>query len=140
MNFRQISLNSLRYILFLTSLMAGYSFADVYKCVDNAGRVFYQNNECGDHATELGKIRTGGPEQSRNDKRTSLNTNKIILNKNLLSNSDFENHLIKWKFKSDVSWRTGIGVNGSAAVQIHARKPPDNKYIYETVVSTVPSE
>lgn len=137
MNLKEQVLMLLRFfLLVVVGFFAGSVSADIYKCADKNGRVFYQNEECGDGATKLGKIRAAGSGsgQQQNGNKSDA-ANESILNKNLLSNSGFENHLIKWKFKTDVTWRAGIGTNGSAALQLHARKPPDDKYIHETVVS-----
>lgn len=124
-----------RIVLFSTVIfIAGSLYAEVYKCVGNDRLVTYQTEACDEAATELGKIHVAAPEQKEDDKKEAV-IKQSILNKNLLNNPDFENHLIHWKFKTDVAWRDGIGLNGTAVLQLHARKPPDNKYIHETVVS-----
>lgn len=138
------------FFIVMNSLVSS-ALADVYKCADKNGKVFYQNEPCGDGATELGKIRTDKTVPKRHtptsdssldqssQKSTASSTEKpvgnSILQKNLLSNPGFENNLARWSYKDDVKWQPGKGQFGSSALKIHARKPPDDKYIHETIVS-----
>lgn len=106
--------------------LAPISHAGVFKCFDNFGNTIYKDTEC-ESNERLDKIieieATIYPEIDSGP-----------LGKNLLLNNLFENKLSDWRVPLGALWSVNGGVNNSGALVIHASKPPDDKFIYETVV------
>lgn len=135
---------SLCSFVFLTIFFTGYANANTYKCLDEQGRVFYQQNPC--DTVDAQPYRVDGftkptpadkqqAPQSTEVRQIPTAQNMNALGSNLLRNPDFEQQLSHWYTVSDANWLPDRGENGSGVLLIQARKPPEDKYIHETVVA-----
>lgn len=119
-------------VLFILAF-ANNAFSDIYKCVDVEGHVVFQPAACSGQSRKAEKIdieRLLGKQNhvTAPEKRNSA------LRKNLLRNPKFEQQLDGWQVPADAHWLPEQGVNGSGVLQLAARKPPEDKYIHETIV------
>lgn len=123
-----------RSIIVLLSLVAVPSvFADIYKCIDPDGHMVFQPAECSGQSRPAGKVDVERLLGKQNSVATQTHVDSA-LRKNLLHNPKFEQHLDSWQVPADVQWLPDRGVNGTGVLQISARKPPEDKYIHETVI------
>jgi hypothetical protein len=121
---------SLAVLLFTVPLSA---VADIYKCTDKDGHVVFQPVPCGKRSEQAEQIDVERLLAGQNRMSLPIQTSSI-LNKNLLRNAAFEQQLGNWLVPTDAHWLPAQGVNGSGVLQLAAPKPPDDKYIHETVV------
>lgn len=124
----------MRGVVFIVLLFTAQAHADIYQCVDKNGHVVFQPVACGPDSQSSKKIELDRLLKKQN-RVADPHTANTMLNKNLLSNSAFENELVNWKTQRDVHWLADAGLNNSGVLQMAARKPPQDKYIHETVVS-----
>lgn len=126
----------MKQILFLIGIafITPVSHAAFFQCTNYAGETVFKDSECSDDETLEQKI---DPESlsNRNSVFTPVVDNSNPLGKNLLKNSAFENKLLDWIIPLGVTWSSNGGSNNSGALMIQASKPPDDKYIHETVVA-----
>lgn len=109
------------------------AIADIYKCVDVEGHVVFQPAACSGQSRKAEKIDVERLLGKQNH-ATVLENPDSALHKNLLRNAGFERQLDGWQVPADTYWLPEQGVNGSGVLQLAAGKPPEDKYIHETVV------
>lgn len=117
----------------LLVMCTGNAFADVYKCVDKQGHIVFQPVECAADAKTAEKINIDSLLSGQNRVVDDHQSSSPPLT-NLLLNADFEQQLSHWRVPVDTKWFPAHGINSSGVLQLSARKPPDDKYIHETVV------
>jgi len=117
-------------IAFFTPL----SHAAFYECTNKAGETIFKDSECDDSETLNQRI---DPESlsKKHSVFTPVVDDSNPLGKNLVLNADFEDQLIDWVVPLGALWSSNGGIRNSGGLIIHADKPPEDKYIHETVVS-----
>lgn len=130
---RQIMTKEIKIIFLSAYLIAGNAHADVYTCVDQYGRTYFQQTECEGNTSHVDRVSEDRLVGKQNSVSFGKNT-KTIDGKNLLLNPDFEKVLDNWQVATEAKWFEHHGTNGSGVLQLHAKKPPQDKYIHETVV------
>lgn len=107
--------------------------AEVFECVDAAGRTVYRDAQCKADEELKQEIDILALE-----KKTNVSTPQIDdsgpLGKNLLKNPSFENKLVDWQVPLGAVWSSNQGVHNSGGLIIQAEIPPDDQYIHETTV------
>ena len=104
--------------------------ARVFKCSDDNGNIIFTDRECKTGEALIDNI----DKTILTTNTTSLNIEESPLGKNILLNPSFENKLIDWLVPLGAHWTNNGGINSSAGLIIHASKPPDDRFIYETTV------
>ncbi len=119
--------------IFSLFVVTTLSHAEVYECVDEAGRTIYRDAQCA-----AGEVLKQEINFLALEKKTNVSTPHVDdsgpLGKNLLKNPAFENKLIDWKIPLGANWSNNQGAHGSGGLIIQAEIPPDDKYIHETTV------
>lgn len=100
-------------------LSASVSSAEIFRCVDDAGRTVFKDKKCNESEELIKTLGETGQVKLPDD--------------NLLQNSAFEKELTGWTVEEGIRWADTGGVDGGGALVIQAKKPPEDKYIYETV-------
>ena len=115
------------------ALIATSADADIFQCIDAAGKTIFKDSECGTNEVLMKTIKA-----SETDTRTNAIALHIeedgVLGINLINNSTFEDKLIDWKIPLGAFWSNSQGHNSSGALILQAKKPPDDQFIHETVV------
>lgn len=139
--------------LFLSSFLMLSSVArvDASQCINNTGEIIIREGACPENEHSANNNKLSLRQRAENlykaamlklDKYLSsasriespVTENPIVKSKNLLKNAAFENQLTAWQVPQDALWAADKGILESGALTLHARLPPDNKYIYETTV------
>lgn len=119
---------------FMFTILSSVAHSEIFKCRDLDGTVIYKDSECG--VNELLQKVIHLPEQHKMERSSSGEiVEPAFKQTNLLKNSSFEQKVVDWRVKNDVFWTMNGGKGGSSAVIIQAKKPPEDRYIYETVIS-----
>ena len=83
------------------ALIATSTDADIFQCIDAAGKTIFKDSECGTNEVLMKTIKA-----SETDTRTNAIALHIeedgVLGINLINNSTFEDKLIDWK---NTTWR-----------------------------------
>ena len=110
------------------------SHAAFYECTNKAGETIFKDSECDDSETLNQRI---DPESlsKKHSVFSPVVDDSNPLGKNLVLNADFEDQLIDWVVPLGALWSSNGGIRNSGGLIIHADKPPEDKYIHETVVS-----
>jgi len=124
-------------------LFAQLSHAEIFQCIDGGGHTVFRDSECGPGETLHKRMDSDGLETKTGNGETGNDTDIIVsyhgdpgvLGKNLLRNPSFENRLVDWRVPLGASWLENQGFKGSGALMIHAKEPPHDRFIHETVVS-----
>jgi hypothetical protein len=124
----------MRGVILVVLLYATQAHAEIYQCIDKYGRVAFQPAPCEPSSQSSKKIELKGLLEKQN-RHANPHPDNTILNKNLLQNPAFGHAFDHWATPADVHWLEGAGFRNSGVLQMAARKPPQDKYIHETVVS-----
>jgi len=107
--------------------------ADFYQCVNETGGIAYRDSPCNEDEN-LNKV----IDAEAMNKKTSIFEPEIDgstpLGKNLIKNPSFEQKLSDWQIPLGALWTSDGGIYGTGSLVINAKKPPEDKYIHETIV------
>ncbi len=118
-------------MLAVASVVSLDAYSQIFQCKDENGRTIFRDSACSDNQTTVQNIDN---LEVYNDFSGSNNKSTKLASSNLVLNADFEKGEEQWLLPPNAQWLSKEGKYASAAVSIKASKPPDNKYIYETVV------
>lgn len=109
-------------------LWSPHSQAENFQCEDFFdGKIVLKDRKCESFERTVITIRT--------DVVTPNSAIPKPIDENLLQNPSFEYDVNSWNVPDGVQWMSDGGVNRSGGLVVHAEKPPDDSYIYETEVS-----
>ena len=123
-------------IFLVTVLLVVFSFsthAGIYQCVGSDGKTVFKDSECDDDES----LEKSYDPQELLDRTTIIGggvRKAYGLNENLIVNASFENELADWRVPVGAEWVSVGGIYGTGALVIQAERPPEDKYIHETVV------
>lgn len=121
-------------LLISIAIFTPFSHAEFFQCTNEYGETIFKDSACDDDETLNQKIDPASLSKNHSV-FTAVVDNSNPLGKNLIRNSAFEDKLIDWVVPLGALWSSNGGVSRSGGLIIQAEKPPEDKYIHETVVS-----
>lgn len=110
------------------------SHAEFFQCTNQYGETIFKDSPCDENETLNQKIDPASLSKNHSVFKAVID-NSSPLGKNLIRNPAFEDKLIDWVVPLGALWTSNGGVSSSGGLIIQADKPPEDKYIHETVVS-----
>lgn len=107
--------------------------AEFFQCTDENGKTIFKDSVCEADEVMEKKIDPVALENRSNIFVPHVDDSSP-LGKNLLKNASFESKLIDWKVPLGALWTNNQGNNRSGGLIIQSEKPPEDKYIHETIV------